>query len=149
IFYMSASTKSQVVTLTSLKRLRGDFQIPGDKSISHRSALFAALGAGPSRLLNYSSARDCQSTLDCLTSLGVPIRRTAAAIEIDGVGLDGLRAAARMLDAGNSGTTIRLLSGILAGQPFTTEITGDESIQRRPMKRVIEPLALMGAQITA
>ena len=70
---MSASTKSQVVTLTSVKRLRGAFQIPGDKSISHRSALFAALGAGPSRLLNYSSARDCQSTLDCLISLGVPV----------------------------------------------------------------------------
>ncbi len=146
---MSASTNSQVVTLTSLKRLRGDFQIPGDKSISHRSALFAALGAGPSRLLNYSSARDCQSTLDCLAALGVPIRRTAAAIEIEGVGLGGLRAAAQMLDVGNSGTTIRLLSGILAGQPFTTEVTGDESIQRRPMKRVIEPLALMGAQIMA
>ncbi len=117
----------------------------------------AALGAGPSRLLNYSSARDCQSTLDCLEALGVSIKRSGkrsgkrsrAAIEIAGVGLHGLQAPTRVLDAGNSGTTIRLLSGILAGQPFTTEITGDESIQRRPMKRVIEPLTLLGARIEA
>ena len=115
--------------------------------------MFAALGAGPSRLLNYSSARDCQSTLDCLEALGLPIKRSRAAIEIAGVGLPGglcgLQAPTRVLDAGNSGTTIRLLSGILAGQPFTTEITGDESIQRRPMKRVIEPLTLLGARIAA
>jgi 3-phosphoshikimate 1-carboxyvinyltransferase len=146
---MSSSTNSQTITLSSVKRLRGALQIPGDKSISHRSALFAALGAGPSRLSNYSSARDCQSTLDCLAALGVPIQRAAEAIEINGVGLEGLQAPAQMLDVGNSGTTIRLLSGILAGQPFTSEVTGDESIQRRPMKRIIEPLTLMGAQITA
>lgn len=111
--------------------------------------MFAALGSGPSRLLNYSSARDCQSTLDCLEALGVTVQRSRAAIEINGVGLHGLQAPTQVLDAGNSGTTIRLLSGILAGQTFTTEITGDESIQRRPMKRVIEPLTLMGARIEA
>lgn len=137
------------VTLSAVEQLRGDFQIPGDKSISHRSAMFAALGAGPTRLLNYSSARDCQSTLDCLEALGVAIKRSPAAIEISGVGLHGLQAPTQTLDVGNSGTTIRLLSGILAGQPFTTEITGDESIQRRPMKRVIEPLTRMGARIEA
>lgn len=137
------------VSLSAVERLQGDFQIPGDKSISHRSAMFAALGAGPSRLLNYSSARDCQSTLDCLEALGVAIRRAPEAIEINGVGLHGLQAPTQTLDVGNSGTTIRLLSGILAGQPFTTEITGDESIQRRPMKRVIEPLTQMGARIEA
>ncbi len=123
--------------------------MPGDKSISHRSAMFAALGAGPSRLRNYSSARDCQSTLDCVEALGVQVSRTSAEIQIEGLGLRGLRKAAAMLDAGNSGTTIRLLSGILAGQPFLTEITGDESIQRRPMKRIIEPLRLMGANVDA
>jgi 3-phosphoshikimate 1-carboxyvinyltransferase len=137
------------ITLQFVERVRGDFQIPGDKSISHRSAMFAALGDGPSRLLNYSSARDCQSTLDCLEALGVRIQRSREAIKIVGVGLHGLQAPTQVLDAGNSGTTIRLLSGILAGQPFTTEITGDESIQRRPMKRIIEPLTRMGAQIEA
>lgn len=145
----STATTASSVTLAAVERLRGDFQIPGDKSISHRSAMFAALGSGPSRLLNYSSARDCQSTLDCLEALGVPVKRSPAAIEISGVGLHGLQAPTRVLDAGNSGTTIRLLSGILAGQPFTTEITGDESIQRRPMKRIIEPLTLLGARIEA
>jgi 3-phosphoshikimate 1-carboxyvinyltransferase len=111
--------------------------------------MFAAIGAGVSRLRNYSSARDCQSTLDCLASLGVRVRREPDVITIEGVGLDGLQAPSRMLDVGNSGTTIRLLSGILAGQPFTTELTGDESIQRRPMKRIIEPLVRMGTRVEA
>lgn len=109
----------------------------------------AAIGSGRSTIRNYSSARDCQSTLDCLEMLGVSISRAPDAIVIEGVGLDGLRAPSGILDAGNSGTTIRLLSGILAGQPFSSVITGDESIQRRPMKRVIEPLRLMGAEIDA
>lgn len=111
--------------------------------------MFAAIGEGVSRLSNYSSARDCQSTLDCLESLGVKIRREPELIVIEGAGLDGLREATGALDVGNSGSTIRMLSGILAGQNFTTEITGDESIQRRPMKRVIDPLTLMGARIEA
>ena len=139
----------KLVTISSLSNLRGDFKLPGDKSISHRSAMFAALGTGTSRIRNYSSARDCQSTLDCLEALGVAIKRDPEIITITGVGLDGLQAPTCLLDAGNSGTTIRLLAGILAGQKFTTEITGDESIQRRPMKRVIEPLKLLGAQIAA
>lgn len=137
------------VKITRSARLRGDFQIPGDKSISHRSAMFAAIGNGESRLRNYSSARDCQSTLDCLEALGVKIQRGSDQILIEGVGLNGLREAARVLDVGNSGSTIRMLSGILAGQNFTTEVTGDASIQRRPMKRVIDPLTLMGARIEA
>ena len=139
----------KLVTISPLSNLRGDFKLPGDKSISHRSAMFAALGTGTSRIRNYSSARDCQSTLDCLEALGVAIKRDAEIITIAGVGLDGLQAPTRLLDVGNSGTTIRLLAGILAGQKFTTEITGDESIQRRPMKRVIEPLQLLGTQIAA
>ncbi|HKQ74463.1 MAG TPA: 3-phosphoshikimate 1-carboxyvinyltransferase [Blastocatellia bacterium] len=142
---MSANT----IRIAPVGRMRGDFQLPGDKSISHRSAMFAAIGAGVSRLSNYSSARDCRSTLDCLEALGVKIDRGPKLIVIEGAGLDGLRESARALDVGNSGSTIRMLSGILAGQPFTTEITGDESIQRRPMKRVIDPLTLMGARIEA
>ena len=111
--------------------------------------MFAAMGDGQSKLKNYSSARDCQSTLDCLEALGVRVKREPDLITVEGVGIDGLRQASQMLDVGNSGSTIRMLSGILAGQNFTTEITGDESIQRRPMKRVIDPLSLMGARIEA
>jgi 3-phosphoshikimate 1-carboxyvinyltransferase len=143
------NSEATTIKITKAARLRGDFQIPGDKSISHRSAMFAAIGKGESRLRNYSSARDCQNTLDCLEALGVAITREPDQITIEGVGLDGLRAPSRVLDVGNSGSTIRMLSGILAGQPFTTEITGDDSIQRRPMKRIIDPLTLMGARIEA
>ena len=141
------------VFIQSATKLNGAFHLPGDKSISHRSAMFAALGDGRSELLNYSSARDCQSTLDCLEALGIRVERPNNAkdesIIVHGAGRDGLRASSTMLDAGNSGTTIRLLSGILAGQPFTTTITGDESIQRRPMRRIIEPLTQLGARIEA
>lgn len=137
------------VIISSTTKFEGDFQIPGDKSISHRSAMCAAIGAGRSIIRNYSSARDCQSTLDCLELLGVGITRSSESIIVEGVGLEGLRAPLKLLDVGNSGTTIRLLSGILAGQSFTSVITGDESIQRRPMKRVIEPLRQMGARIEA
>lgn len=111
--------------------------------------MFAAIGDGQSILRNYSSARDCQNTLDCMEALGVKIQRSGEQIIIDGAGLKGLRPAPQLLDAGNSGSTIRMLSGILAGQKFTTEITGDESIQRRPMKRIIDPLRLLGAKIEA
>jgi len=148
---MSETTNSSTntVRIARATRLRGDFQLPGDKSISHRSAMFAAIGEGQSRLRNYSSARDCQSTLDCLELLGAKIKREPEMITVEGASLDGLRESARALDVGNSGSTIRMLSGILAGQNFTTEISGDESIQRRPMKRIIDPLALMGARIEA
>jgi 3-phosphoshikimate 1-carboxyvinyltransferase len=143
------NSSASIVRIAPVARLRGDFQLPGDKSISHRSAMFAAIGEGVSRLSNYSSARDCHSTLDCLEALGVKVRREPELIVIEGMGLDGLLEATRALDVGNSGSTIRMLSGILAGQNFTTEITGDESIRRRPMKRVIDPLTLMGARIEA
>ncbi len=141
--------ETTIVKIIAVGKLRGDFQLPGDKSISHRSAMFAALGDGSSRLRNYSSARDCQSTLDCLEALGVRVKREPELIMVEGVGFDGLRQASQMLDVGNSGSTIRMLSGILAGQNFTTEITGDESIQRRPMKRIIDPMRLFGATIEA
>lgn len=141
--------ETETVNITAATKLRGDFQLPGDKSISHRSAMFAAIGNGQSIIRNYSSARDCQSTLDCLGAMGVNVVREKEQIIIDGVGLAGLRKPSGLLDVGNSGSTIRMLSGILAGQDFTSEITGDESIQRRPMKRIIDPLVLMGASIEA
>lgn len=144
-----SSHGSLTIRLAAATRLHGDLQIPGDKSISHRSAMIAAVSDGASFIRNYSSAQDCQNTLDCMTALGVRVRRSPDGIEIHGVGIDGLRAPQQTLDVGNSGTTIRLLSGILAGQNFTTTITGDNSIQRRPMKRIIEPLTLMGARIVA
>lgn len=137
------------IKIHPVSNLRGDLHLPGDKSISHRSAMFAALGSGTSFIRNYSSARDCQNTLDCFEALGVNIQREPSLITIEGVGVNGLQAPSEILDVGNSGTTIRLISGILAGQNFTTEITGDDSIQRRPMKRVIEPLSQMGARIEA
>ncbi len=111
--------------------------------------MFAAIGEGKSRLRNYSSARDCRSTLECLAALGVEIKLEPEIITIEGAGLDGLRQSKLGLDAGNSGSTIRMLSGILAGQDFTTQLTGDESIKRRPMKRIIDPLRMMGAKIEA
>jgi 3-phosphoshikimate 1-carboxyvinyltransferase len=142
-------TFSHIIKIAPAAHLSGDLQLPGDKSISHRSAIFAAIGEGVTRLRNYSSARDCQNTLECLETLGVGVIRNPGLITIEGVGLDGLRETSRALDVGNSGSTIRMLSGILAGQKFTTGITGDESIQRRPMKRIIDPLTLMGARIEA
>ena len=123
--------------------------LPGDKSISHRYALLAALARGTSRIEHFSAAADCQSTLDCLRKLGVKIERTASAVRITGAGLNGFEHSRRKLDAGNSGTTMRLLAGILAGQPFDSTLTGDRSLQRRPMRRVIEPLTQMGAEIHA
>jgi 3-phosphoshikimate 1-carboxyvinyltransferase len=145
----SYSTGRSTVSIDPAARIDGDFRLPGDKSISHRSAMFASLGGGRSRIDNYSTARDCQNTLDCLAALGVRYQRQDSTVTIEGIGLEGFTEAHQTLDAGNSGTSIRLLSGILAGQPFTTEIGGDESLSRRPMRRIIEPLALMGAQIEA
>ncbi|HYM12910.1 MAG TPA: 3-phosphoshikimate 1-carboxyvinyltransferase [Bryobacterales bacterium] len=129
--------------------LVGSICLPGDKSISHRYAMLAALARGSSRIDHFSTGADCHSTLDCLRALGVPIREENTTVHIDGVGLDGLRAPAAALDAGNSGSTIRMLSGILAAQPFSSEIAGDASLARRPMRRIIEPLSQMGARIEA
>lgn len=128
--------------------------MPGDKSISHRYALLSALADGTSRLTNYSPGADCAATLGCLRALGVAIRHEAdpqsghpSTVIIDGRGLGGLVAPRQVLDADNSGTTTRLLAGILAAHAFTSTLTGDASLRRRPMKRVIEPLGRMGATI--
>jgi 3-phosphoshikimate 1-carboxyvinyltransferase len=132
------------------RRAAGRLHVPGDKSISHRYALFGALADGPTRIHGYSGGADCAATLSCLRALGVPIERAAPGeIAISGRGLGGLRPAPGPVDAANSGTTMRLLAGIAAGHPFRTVIVGDESLSRRPMRRVIEPLTRMGATITA
>ena len=133
------------------RNVRGSVDLPGDKSISHRYAMLAALADGPSRLENFSTGADCASTLGCLRSLGVNWehkRDTGNVIEVQGSGLS-LTAPSHPLDCENSGSTIRMLSGILAGQRFSSEMAGDESLSRRPMERVIKPLTLMGARIAS
>src|SRR6266576_1227895 len=123
--------------------------MPGDKSISHRAAMIAALAEGASSITNYSTSADCAATLACLEALGVPIQRDGTDLLITGVGIDGLHEPQAPLDCGNSGTTMRLLAGILAGQNFTSRLTGDESLCSRPMQRIIEPLQMMGANISS
>ena len=133
--------------LRAARKLEGTIQFGGDKSISHRYAMLAAIANGESEIHFFSPSADCQSTLNCLKSLGVPMERKENTVKITGVGMDGLRAPGCALDAGNSGSTIRMLSGILSGQPFRSVLVGDESLSRRPMKRVAEPLTQMGARI--
>ena len=133
----------------AVKSLSGGVEPPGDKSISHRYAMLAALADGASELRNFAAARDCHSTLGCMKSLGAEVVVNGTTVQITGHGLRGLKSSWRTLDAENSGTTIRLLSGILSGQQFTTKITGDSSLQKRPMKRVVTPLRRMGADIRA
>ncbi len=130
-----------------VKRLAGSVQMPGDKSISHRYAMLGAIAEGPSEIHFFASSADCQSTLDCLKKLGVVIDRRESVVHIQGAGLTGLRPPREKLAAGNSGSTMRMLSGILAGQPFRSVMTGDASLSRRPMKRIIDPLTQMGARI--
>ena len=129
--------------------VRGSVSLPGDKSISHRYAMLAGIAEGPSRLENYSTGADCASTLGCMRSLGVKWERKDGndnVIEVQGSG-PSLTAPTQPLDCGNSGSTIRMLSGIVAGQRFSSEMAGDESLSRRPMERVITPLTAMGAEI--
>src|ERR1700736_1080972 len=124
--------------------LSGAIQLPGDKSISHRYGMLAAIAEGTSKIANYSTGADCQSTLGCMRSLGAEIETRDGVVSIHGRGLNGLTEAAGMLDAGNSGSTIRMLSGILAAQRFVSRIGGDESLSCRPMDRITRPLAQMG-----
>ncbi len=133
--------------IAKAKALKGTVLVPGDKSISHRSAMFGALAEGVTRATNFLQGADCLSTIGCFKKLGIEIEKRHGEILIHGKGLHGLSAPGSLLDVGNSGTTARLISGILAGQAFTTELFGDASIQARPMKRIMEPLSLMGARI--
>lgn len=127
--------------------IKGTIHLPGDKSISHRAAMIAAIADGVTRIENYSPSADCEATLECLRTLGVRIDRDEGSVTITGVGLNGLRKPNVELDCGNSGTTMRLLAGILSGQPFNCVLTGDVSLRSRPMGRIIEPLTSMGASI--
>jgi 3-phosphoshikimate 1-carboxyvinyltransferase len=129
--------------------LTGGVAPPGDKSISHRYAMLSALAEGTSELRHFALAADCHSTLDCMSALGASVKIDKDVVKVTGRGAEGLKSSWRALDAGNSGTTIRLLTGILAGQNFTTKLSGDASIQKRPMGRVVSPLRQMGADIRA
>ena len=131
------------------RAIGGSLEVPGDKSISHRYAMLAAIAEGPSEITHFSAAADCRSTLDCFSNLGVKIDIQGDRVRIAGAGLGGLRKPRRTLNAGNSGTTMRMLAGILAGQEFRSTLDGDSSLRRRPMRRVMDPLAQMGARIQA
>ncbi len=145
---MSTETKDSTVVVRPARNIAGALQLPGDKSISHRYAMLAAIAEGTTRLANFSTGADCASTLACLATLGVELERTENAVLIRGRGRK-LQQPDRPLDCGNSGSTMRMLSGILAGQVFSSELVGDESLSRRPMARIIAPLEAMGAQIAA
>ena len=129
--------------------LKGEITVPGDKSISHRAVMFGSMAEGTTEVTNFLQGADCLSTIDCFRKMGIEIENTPECILIHGKGLHGLSAPSGVLDVGNSGTTTRLISGILAAQPFEATLTGDASIQKRPMRRIIEPLSMMGADISS
>ena len=129
------------------KKLRGEIRVPGDKSISHRGIMLGSLAEGDTHLHGFLEGADCLSSIACFQKMGIGIERDGSNVTIHGKGLHGLTKPSEILDAGNSGTTTRLMSGILAGQDFSSTITGDDSLRTRPMKRVITPLSEMGASI--
>jgi len=136
-------------TISPAGALHGRVQLPGDKSISHRYGMLAGIAEGTSTIENYSSGADCHSTLGCVRALGIPVEVEGRKVTIHGKGLRGWQAPAADLDAGNSGSTIRMISGLLAGQRFRSRLIGDESLSRRPMQRIMAPLAEMGARLSA
>lgn len=133
--------------ITKAKSLKGEITVPGDKSISHRGVMFGAISEGITELTGFLDGADCRSTISCFRAMGIDISQDKDHVVIHGKGLHGLTAPSNMLDVGNSGTTTRLISGILAGQTFISSLNGDESIQKRPMGRIITPLTQMGANI--
>lgn len=135
--------------IKKLNNLHGELTIPGDKSISHRAVMFGALAQGTTRITHFLEGADCLSTISCFQAMGIQIQKNKDEVLVHGQGLHGLKAPKDILDVGNSGTTTRLISGILAGQDFTSQLTGDASICQRPMGRIITPLSMMGAQITS
>ncbi|MBR5953315.1 MAG: 3-phosphoshikimate 1-carboxyvinyltransferase [Pseudobutyrivibrio sp.] len=135
------------MAITKANSLKGEIKVPGDKSISHRGVMFGAISEGTTELTGFLDGADCRSTIGCFRAMGIDISQNADHVIIHGKGLHGLKAPSQMLDVGNSGTTTRLISGILAGQPFVSSLNGDESIQKRPMGRIITPLTQMGAHI--
>jgi len=144
---MQATSSAAIQKIEPVRKIEGRLRLPGDKSISHRYAMLGAVAEGSTEIQGFASSADCQSTLDCLLALGVRIEREGSHVQIEGQGIAGLRKPNAPLNVGNSGSTMRMLSGILAGQSFNSVLTGDESLSRRPMKRVIEPLTRMGSHI--
>ncbi len=132
---------------TKASPLRGELSIPGDKSISHRSIMFGSLAKGTTEITNFLQGADCLSTIACFEKMGIGIENNGDSVVVHGNGLFGLKKPDTILDCGNSGTTTRLISGILAAQDFDVTLTGDESIKKRPMKRIMDPLSHMGADI--
>ncbi len=132
---------------TKASPLKGEITIPGDKSISHRSVMFGSIAKGTTEISHFLQGADCLSTIDCFRKMGIQIENNHDSVIVHGNGLHGLKRPENILDCGNSGTTTRLISGLLAAQDFNVTITGDESIQKRPMKRIMEPLSMMGADI--
>lgn len=132
-----------------VSKLQGELTIPGDKSISHRSVMFGAIAKGTTEIHNFLQGADCLSTISCFRKMGISVENSGGLIKVHGNGMHGLKAPSSSLDCGNSGTTTRLISGILAAQDFTVILTGDSSIQKRPMKRIMEPLALMGGELVS
>lgn len=135
--------------IKKLTNLHGEITVPGDKSISHRAVMFGSLAKGTTRITHFLEGADCLSTISCFRKMGIDIENNNGEILVHGKGLHGLSSPTDILDVGNSGTTTRLISGILAGQNFVSELTGDDSIQSRPMKRIMTPLLSMGADITS
>lgn len=135
--------------LCSISGLKGTITVPGDKSISHRCIMFGSIASGTTEVEHFLTGADCLATIQCFRKLGIDIEEKNGAVTIHGKGLHGLSAPHDILDVGNSGTTTRLLSGILAGQPFDSKLSGDESLNSRPMKRIMEPLTQMGANISS
>ncbi|HEX29935.1 TPA: 3-phosphoshikimate 1-carboxyvinyltransferase, partial [Candidatus Poribacteria bacterium] len=129
------------------RRVRGEIVLPGDKSISHRSVMISALAEGESVIKGFLRSEDCLNTIRAIRMLGVKVHDDPIALRVKGKGLNGLSEPPDVIDVGNSGTLIRIISGLLAGQPFYSVLTGDESIRRRPMLRVVEPLREMGATV--
>lgn len=130
-----------------IKGLKGEVSVPGDKSISHRSVMFGSIARGTTEIHHYLQGADCLSTIACFEKMGIGIENRGDTVLVHGRGLHGLQRPEQILDCGNSGTTTRLISGILAAQDFDVTLTGDASIQKRPMKRIMEPLSMMGADI--
>lgn len=135
--------------LAGIQGLKGKVSVPGDKSISHRCIMFGSIADGTTEIHNFLKGADCLATIRCFQAMGINIEETDHTITVHGNGLHGLSAPSDILDVGNSGTTTRLLSGILAGQKFESKLSGDESLNSRPMKRIIEPLTMMGANISS
>lgn len=133
--------------LKKVKGLKGTISIPGDKSISHRAVMFGSLAKGTTHITNFLSGADCLATIDCFRAMGVEIEQDGTEVTVHGHGLHGLKKPEKQLDVGNSGTTTRLISGILCGQDFEVTLSGDESLNKRPMGRIVKPLTMMGAEI--